>query len=673
MTTRTTERLSSGSRLRRARERGVSDSSATRILETALEAVLIAERDTMRFCWVNAAACELLGYTREQLTSMAVPDIHPSSELPGILDDFRRRLGTGGVSRAIPILRSDGERRVVDISSSLVDIGDLPCIVGFFTDVTEARQIDAHNRELARAVEQTSDSVVITDADGTIQYVNPAFERLSGWSREQAIGLNPRILRSGRQSDAFYLAFWRRLTRGSVWRGSLVNRRKDGTLYEVQATISPLHGPDGAISGYVGVERDVTAIRAAETALLAEVRERARVAAALGRLQPGPTAESTAADICDELLALPGFDVATVFDFAGPTVAIALAHGGLEGSPLTAGRPIPEARARYLYERASLGPWAEAWRMRAEDGPYGAAMAAAGMRAAAYAPIRNGDGLLGLIAAGTTDPEFAQHLINHLPVVGEFAATSSALLSRWLESEHRAEVARQRIERLIADRAFQIVFQPIFDIVGDVPVGYEALTRFEDGSPPDRVFADAHAVGLGVALEMVCAAAALDEARGLPRGAWVSVNISPAALQAGTPELGAALRRRGRIVVLELTEHDEVRDYAALRRTLDGLGPKVRLAVDDAGSGFASMRHVVELRPQFLKVDISLVGGVRRDVTRQAMIAGLVRFAQQARSAVIAEGIERRSDLQMLRQLGVQYGQGFLLGRPRPYRSALPA
>ena len=121
----------------------------------------------------------------------------------------------------------------------------------------------------------------------------------------------------------------------------------------------------------------------------------------------------------------------------------------------------------------------------------------------------------------------------------------------------------------------------------------------------------------------------------------------------------------GRQVVLELTEHVEIDDYPAIRRILARLKPRVRLAVDDAGSGFASLRHVVELRPQFLKVDISLVRGVHRDLTRQAMIAGLTRFAQQARCSVIAEGIERPADLAMLRELGVPYGQGFLLGRPQ--------
>lgn len=648
-----------------------ADLSHEKILEGALQAVFIADVQTMRFRWVNAAACALLGYTRDELRTRGVPDIHPADELPQILDNFSIRSVGGGVSRSIPVVRKDGTRLLVDINASRAEIDGVPCLVGFFTDVTEARRAEVHIRKLARAVEQTSNGVIITDADGTIEYVNPAFEQLSGWSSEEAVGLSPRILKSGRQSDAFYQGLWRRLTRGSVWRGTFFNRRKDGDLYEVQATISPLLGPDGGISGFVGVERDVTAIRAAQSALAAQYRERAQAAAALGRLQPGPTATATAADICDELLALPGFDVATVFDFAGPASAIALAHGGPGGTPVAIGRPIPAARARYLYERASLGPWAEAWRARPEDGPYGTAMAATGMKAAAYAPIRNGDELLGLVAAGTTDAAFGQHLIDHLPVVGEFAAAASALLNRWLETEHRTDDARQRIKSVVERHAFRSVFQPIVELTSNRTVGYEALTRFEGDSPPDQVFAEAHAVGAGVELEMACAASALAAGEALPPDAWLSINISPAALRHES-ELRGILRGTPRSVVLELTEHEAIDDYPAVRRFAARLRPNVRLAVDDAGSGFASMRHVVELQPHFLKLDISLVRGVRADVSRQAMVAGLVRFAQQARCAVIAEGIERRTDLNMLRELGVTYGQGFLLGRPLPPPTVAP-
>ncbi len=633
------------------------------ILESAIEAIFIVDPTSMAIRWANAAARDLLGYDREELLALTIPEIHPPDALPRILADFAARSVVGGLSRSIPVRRKDGSTLLVDIRASLMDVDGVPSMVGFFSDVTQARRLETHDRKLAEAIEQTSDSVVITDVEGTIEYANPAFERLSGWDRREVIGLNPRILKSGKQSDAFYRAFWRRLSRGRVWRGRMVNRRADGVVYEVQATISPLLGPEGEITGYVGVERDVTAMRAVKSALAAEFRERAQAAAALGRLQPGPTDAATAADIRDELLAIPGFDVATIFDFAGPATAVALAHGGPPGTPVATGEAIPAVRARYLYERAMLGPWAEGWQARPADGSYGAQMTAVGLKAAAYAPIRNGDGLLGLVAAGTSDPSFARHLIDHLPVVGEFAATASALLSHGLERAHRAEVARDRIRAILTERAFHPVFQPIVDLATNEPVGYEALTRFDVRTPPDQLIAEARALGLGVEVEMACLAAAVDAAEMLPSGPWLSLNLSPHALL-NTTNLADVLAGTARDLVVELTEHVGIDDYRAVQRVVDGLGGTLRFAVDDTGSGFAGLRHLVELRPQFLKLDISLVRGVDDDRSRQAMIAGLIRFAQQADCEVIAEGIERESDLAMLRTLGVPYGQGYLLGRP---------
>ncbi len=507
--------------------------------------------------------------------------------------------------------------------------------------------------------------MVITDLAGTVEYVNPAFERMSGYRRDEAVGENPRILKSGRQTAAFYRALWRRLGHGQAWSGTLVNRRKDGSVYEVEATISPIRAPGGGVTGYVGVQRDVTAVRASESALASEVRERAQVAAALARLQPGPTAEETAADICSELLALPGLDIAAVFDFTGPTRAVPLASGGPTGLPFSPGVAIPAPRAEYLYERALRGPWAEEWRARPEDGAYGVAMLRVGTKASAFAPIRNGDGLLGLVAVGTTDAAYARHLVDHLPIVSEFAATASALLSPRLEFGHRADVARARIAQVLADRAFQPVFQPVLTLGTRRCVGYEALTRFADGTPPDRMIREARAVGLGPDIELATLTAAIEAARSLPGGRWLSLNISPDVLVL-TDRLVGPFAATPRRLVLEVTEHEAIDEYAAVRSAVAHLGPSVRLAVDDAGSGFASLRHVVELRPQFLKVDISLVRDVDRDLTRQAMVAGLAQFAQRARCTVIAEGIETRAEADMLRELAVRYGQGYFLGRPVP-------
>ena len=322
--------------------------------------------------------------------------------------------------------------------------GRITGVVTVARDVTDARGLADERERLVAAVEQTSDSVIISGLDGTIEYVNPAFERVSGYSRDEAVGQNPRILKSGVQSAGAYDAMWSRLLRGQTWTGSLVNRRKDGELYEEEATISPIRGRTGETTGYVAVKRDVTALRAAESDLAREFRERAEVAAALARLRPGRNAAATARDICDGLLGLSGIDVVAIIAFDDPPHAVALAVGGPGGLPLKTGRPVPASRAAYLHERASKGPWSEAWHSREEDGLYGTAMADAGIRAIAYAPIRDGDILLGVVAAGTCDDVYALHLIRDLPAVGEFSATASALLSGQLERGHQDARARAR-------------------------------------------------------------------------------------------------------------------------------------------------------------------------------------------------------------------------------------
>jgi EAL domain-containing protein (putative c-di-GMP-specific phosphodiesterase class I) len=152
----------------------------------------------------------------------------------------------------------------------------------------------------------------------------------------------------------------------------------------------------------------------------------------------------------------------------------------------------------------------------------------------------------------------------------------------------------------------------------------------------------------------------------------LSLNISPDVILHSS-QLAVLLASRSRRIVLEVTEHVEIDDYEGVRSAVAGFGPTVRLAVDDAGAGFASLRHVVELAPRFLKLDISLVRHVDRDLTRQAMIAGLSHFAARAGCEVIAEGIEDPAELDMLRELGVAFGQGYLLGRPEAVSRPPPA
>jgi EAL domain-containing protein (putative c-di-GMP-specific phosphodiesterase class I) len=227
-------------------------------------------------------------------------------------------------------------------------------------------------------------------------------------------------------------------------------------------------------------------------------------------------------------------------------------------------------------------------------------------------------------------------------------------------------VKRRRIDVTIASAAFRSVFQPIIDLATGTTVGFEALTRFDDGSRPDLTFAAALECGMGIELETVTLEAALrDEGDLWPPGAWLSLNVSPALLgQEGT--LAQMLADRARPVVLEITEHEPIEAYAPLREAMLGLGAGVRLAVDDVGAGVANFNHLVELRPNFLKIDVSLVRGVDADPSRRAAVVGLIHFAAEAGCQVIAEGIETEAERATVTELGVTLGQGYLLARPAP-------
>ncbi len=258
-----------------------------------------------------------------------------------------------------------------------------------------------------------------------------------------------------------------------------------------------------------------------------------------------------------------------------------------------------------------------------------------------------------------------EELTELLPALLEFAGFAGAVIGPAISSLTEVGSTRDRIAELIKTAAFRPVFQPIVDLATGRHAGYEALTRFTSGVSPDLVFADARAVGLEAELELATLAAAISASRGLARSAWLSLNVSPDLL-AGSRQLGRLLRRSERAIVLEVTEHVPVADYARLRAAIERLRPRVQVAVDDAGSGVANFSHIVELRPAFVKLDMSLVRGIESDRTRQALVLGLLHFASESESQTIAEGVETEAELATLREIGVPFAQGYLLGRPTP-------
>nr|WP_297428091.1 EAL domain-containing protein [uncultured Actinotalea sp.] len=221
---------------------------------------------------------------------------------------------------------------------------------------------------------------------------------------------------------------------------------------------------------------------------------------------------------------------------------------------------------------------------------------------------------------------------------------------------------------VVAERAVAVVFQPLYRVADGTLVAVEALARFDlPGRPgPADVFAAAHEAGQGPELELLAVELALDGSAGLPWQVDLCVNVSPATL--ADPRLhDLVVRARPRRVVLEVTEHAVIRDYGLLRAALARLaGADVRIAVDDAGSGFASLRHVVQLAPDIIKLDLSLTQGVTGSPLRRALGESLAEFAHRAGALLVAEGVEDEQDLSTWAAMGADVVQGYAVGRPGP-------
>lgn len=248
-------------------------------------------------------------------------------------------------------------------------------------------------------------------------------------------------------------------------------------------------------------------------------------------------------------------------------------------------------------------------------------------------------------------------------IIGEELAAQALI-----DAERRR--TERTVRRLLDGGHVPMAVQPIVDLTGGGLRGVEALARFRDRRrSPQQHFSDAAAVGLSVELELLALTSALPALEVLPAAAYLSVNVSPTTLS--HPSLAERLRGVDLSrLVLEVTEHAEVADYDALAGALEPLRNRgLRIAVDDAGAGFASMRHVLKLSPDIIKLDVSLIRDIDTDRMQRALSYSLSAFAAAIDAQLVAEGVETSAERGALSFLGIQSAQGYFLGRPVPLES----
>ena len=247
------EQKEAGTRLRK-----LSDEQSLILNNSTAGIALIRNRI---FEWVNPRLAEMLGVPMEQIQN------HPTRAFYAYKEEYDQ-LGQEAYQTlkenekfdsTLRLLHADGSSFWCRLTGKALN-PNMPQngSIWMFEDITASKQAESELRRLSAAIEQSPETVVITDLNGDIQYVNPAFEKSTGYTREEAIGKNTSVLKSEKHQDEFYQDMWSTLTAGNIWEGRIINRKKDGTLYTEEASIAPVRGGDGEITNYVAVKRDIT-------------------------------------------------------------------------------------------------------------------------------------------------------------------------------------------------------------------------------------------------------------------------------------------------------------------------------------------------------------------------------------------------------------------------------
>jgi PAS domain S-box-containing protein len=270
---------------RRKAEEALQDSEKRyrRLFESAKDGILILDAETGLMVDANPFLTELLGYSHEELCGKFLWEIGAFKDVASSKESFEELKNNEYIRYDdLPLKTADGHIVEVEFVSNVYLVDHAKVIQCNIRDITARKRADAERERLLSAIDQADEIVLITDAEGTIDYVNPAFERVTGYTRREAIGQNPRMLKSGQQDDAFYRNMWDTLSKGGVFRGRMINRRKDGIFYTEAVTISPVRDASGRIVNFVSVNRDIT-----EQLRLAAQLQQAQKMESIGRLAGG--------------------------------------------------------------------------------------------------------------------------------------------------------------------------------------------------------------------------------------------------------------------------------------------------------------------------------------------------------------------------------------------------
>ncbi|MDE4276803.1 EAL domain-containing protein [Phaeobacter gallaeciensis] len=668
-----------------------SDALSRLIAEHVRDSIILMDA-LGRVVWVNPAFTELNGYALEDALGKK-----PSELLCGSATTLESSKALAKATSERSVIQVDvvtykqsGQTYVAETKRiPIVDHdGELIHLVDIQRDVSEERALKQDSIDF-KAYQRALDLqaiVSVTDARGKITFVNPKFTEISGYSPEELIGKTHRIVNSGYHDRSLFVEMWRTIRRGETWHGEVCNRNKAGDIYWVDTTVVPVQGPDGKILRYVSTRYDITDRKRSELEL-----ERLALTDGL----TGLANRTRFLSMLKELLATE--------DGCGLIALIDLDHFKVLND--SKGHFIGDLLLKETASRMKefVGKYGTVARLGGDE--FGAiihcdAVARApkafidtmhkklseptSLEGAPYVPSFS----LG-VAQYPQDGASAEMLLTNADIALYDAKRNGRDAWRFFDSSAQKRIDhRERLESIVVDalanEGFTIALQPICSVTKQEHVGFEVLARlFHDGIfvPPDQFIPVAeeqgHIPAIGrLVLEKSFAFFGEMKNHGLHPGR-LAVNVSPAQFrEPGFAEEVQDLLFRYCIaptdLVLEITETALIgRSKELVEKTLCRLRAMgISISLDDFGTGFSSLSHLRDFSVDEIKVDKSFVQDLEASAGDRALIKGLVELAHCLDLSVVAEGVETLAQFEYVRDLGVDFAQGFFHARPLSPREA---
>lgn len=656
-------------------------------LEQGADSVIITDRHrTIEY--VNAAFERTRGYRREQVLGKSAAMFKNELNDPTLYQEFQQALELGDVFRTtLANRRADGSLYYEEVTISPVrdHDGTISHYISTGKDVTERIMAEAELRKLSQAIEQSVSSVIITDPEGNIEYVNPQFTRTTGYRADEVRGHKLNLLKSGRTSAEQYQALWDTIRQGKVWEGEFLNKRKDGELYWELVSISPVRNEQGSITHFVGLQHDISERKKLEEQLnffayydeLTQLPNRNLLAQRFTQSAVTSRRNGT-------LLALLSLDISRF-----KLINDSLGHRIGDGVLRTIGKRLSQV-ARGQDTVARYGGDEFVVILPDVQHPDDVSTVAQRMLDVVAQPIeidghelrlslhigislmpQDGDDLDTLLRnAATALHEAAREGRNHFRFyTDELNAAASARLSL----EHA-------LRRALEQHELELHYQPKVDLLTGQITSVEALARWchptEGWIPPVRFIPVAEETGLiqalgDWALREACRQNKRWQEAGLP-AITVAVNLSAHQLRQPSLPMAVAsiLKDTGlppRYLELELTESavmESPEETAQILQQLKELG--LSLAVDDFGTGYSSLSHLGRFPFDTLKIDRSFVSDITSRPDQATIAMTIIAMADSLRLKVVAEGVETETQAVYLRDKGCNEMQGYLFSRPLP-------